>query len=147
MRSSIAARPPPLLAACRAAVAIAALAVLAYVAGITYAARQESLDRVDKLWPLLALMAPLLLAVTALGQGLLAALVYLALVGCASYAVYLLAARPSPGAVSRAVGILIAGISLVDAALLAGAGAIAAALLAMLGFPATLLLQRFIPGT
>ena len=50
-------------------------------------------------------------------------------------AIYLLAARPKPGAVSRAVGLLIAGISLVDAALLASAGAIAAAVAAMLAFP------------
>src|SRR4051812_45862771 len=34
------------------AVVTAALAVLAYVAGLTYAARQESLDRVGNLWPL-----------------------------------------------------------------------------------------------
>ena len=46
-----------------------------------------------------------------------------------------------------AVALLIAGISLVDAALLAAAGHAPAALAAMLGFPMTLLLQRYIPGT
>lgn len=129
------------------AAALGALALLAYVAGLTYAARQESLDRVGNLWPLLLLIAPMLLALPALGQSPVAALVYLAPLGCAACAVYLLAARPFPGAVPRAVGLLIAGISLVDAALLAAAGAIVPALLAALGFPATLMLQKYVPGT
>jgi 4-hydroxybenzoate polyprenyltransferase len=129
------------------AIVIAALALLAYVAGITYAARQESFDQVGNLWPLAVLMAPMLLALPALANGVIAVLVYLALIGCAACAIYLLAARPMPGAVPRAVGLLIAGISLVDAALLAGAGHVMPALAAMLGFPATLLLQRYIPGT
>ena len=38
---------------------IAAAALLAYVAGLTYAARQESLDRVGNLWPLAMLIAPI----------------------------------------------------------------------------------------
>jgi 4-hydroxybenzoate polyprenyltransferase len=128
-------------------VLVAALALLAYVAGLTYAARQESLDRIGNLWPLCLLIAPILLASPALLESPTAALVWLALIGCAVYAVYLLAARPMPGAVPRAVGLLIAGISLVDAALLAAAGHPMPALVAMLGFPATLLLQRYIPGT
>ena len=129
------------------AIMIAALALLAYVAGLTYAARQESFDQVGNLWPLAVLMAPMLLALPALANGVVAALVYLALIGCAAYAIYLLAARPMPGAVPRAVALLIAGISLLDAALLAAAGHAMPALAAMLGFPATLLLQRYIPGT
>src|SRR5215475_8349336 len=39
-------------------VVLAALAMLAYVAGITYAAQQESYDRIGSLWPLAALYAP-----------------------------------------------------------------------------------------
>jgi UbiA prenyltransferase family len=128
-------------------VIIAAAALLAYVAGLTYAARQESLDRVGNLWPLVMLIAPILLALPALGQGVLGVLVFLSLVVCITYPTFLLVARPRAGAVTRAVGILIAGISLVDAALLASAGAEAAALVATLGFPATMLLQKYIPGT
>jgi 4-hydroxybenzoate polyprenyltransferase len=41
-------------------VLLAALALLANVAGLTYAARQESLDHVGSLWPLVLLAAPLL---------------------------------------------------------------------------------------
>ena len=40
------------------AVLISAAATLAYVAGLTYVARLESLDRIGSLWPLLMLSAP-----------------------------------------------------------------------------------------
>ncbi len=129
------------------AVVIPALMLLAYVAGLTYAARQENLDRIGNLWPLLPLAVPMLLTMPLLGHGLLPALMYLALIAATAYAVYLLAARPMAGAVSRAVGVLIAGISLVDAAMLMRAGAVEPALMAVLGFPATLLLQKYIAGT
>jgi len=125
----------------------AAAAILAFTAGLTYAARQESLDQIGNMWPLLLLAAPMIVAWPALGQGILAFLVYLGLVLCVCYAVYLLARRPVQGSVPRAVGCLIAGISLVDAALLASAGAIPLALLACAGFAVTLLLQRYIAGT
>jgi UbiA prenyltransferase family len=129
------------------AVALSALALLAYVAGLTYAARQESLDRVGNLWPLLVLSAPLPLALPGLQRGPVEFAVVLSLVGVASFAIYLLARRPMPGAVSRAVGLLIAAISLVDAALLAGIGATVPAVLATAGFAATLLLHRYVAGT
>jgi hypothetical protein len=122
-------------------------ALTAYVAGLTYAARQESLDRVGNLWPLVLLAAPLVLALFALRQDIWAIVIYLALIGWTTYAVYLLAKRPMPGAVPRAVGALIAGISLVDATFLAGIGAIMPAFLAVAGFAATMLLQRYIAGT
>jgi 4-hydroxybenzoate polyprenyltransferase len=129
------------------AVGLAALAQLAYVAGLTYAARQESLNRVGNLWPLLVLAAPTVLAWPALIKGLVSAVVYLAMIATTAYAIYLLAARPMPRAVPRAVGILIAGVSLVDAALLAAIGADIPALVAATGFVAALLLQRGIAGT
>jgi 4-hydroxybenzoate polyprenyltransferase len=128
-------------------VVIASLALLAYIAGLTYAARQESLGRVGNLWPLVALSAPMIVALPGLGQGLLSAAIYFVLIGWTAAAVRLLARRPAPGAVSRAVAALIAGVSLVDAALIASAGASAPALLALTGFAATVLLQRYIAGT
>jgi len=128
-------------------VGIASLALLAYIAGLTYAARQESLDRVGNLWPLAVLSAPMIVALPAVAQGPLSAAIYIALIGWTTGAVYLLARRPAPGAVSRAVAALIAGVSLVDAALIASAGASAPALLALAGFVATVLLQRYISGT
>jgi UbiA prenyltransferase family len=129
------------------AVGLAGLAMLCYVAGLTYAARQESLDRVGNLWPLLILAAPMVLATPALGQGPLAIAIYLALIGWTVHAIYLLAKRPMPGAVSRAVALLLAGISLVDAAFLASVGQTVPALLAVVAFGATLTLQRFVAAT
>ena len=129
-------------------IVLTGLALAAYVAGLTYAARQESLDRVGNLWPLVLLGAPmLLLAWPALEQGAAAIAIYLALIGWSAYAVYLLARRPMPGAVPKAVGALIAGISLVDATFLASIGAIMPALVAVAGFAATMVLQRHIAGT
>jgi hypothetical protein len=49
--------------------------------------------------------------------------------------------------VPRAVGWLIAGISLADAALLASVGAMLPALAAEVGFLATLVFQKYIAGT
>lgn len=128
-------------------VALVGFALTAYVAGLTYAARQENLDRVGNLWPLVLLCAPMVLALLALQQDAGAIIIYLALLGWTAYAVYLLAKRPMPGAVPRAVGALIAGISLVDATFLAGIGAIMPAFVAVAGFVATMLLQRYIAGT
>lgn len=130
-----------------AAVIVAALSLVAYVAGLTYAARQESLDRVGNLWPLVVLSAPAVLTLPSLQQGPIAVAVFASFIACMAYAIYLLAKRPMPGAVSRSVGLLIAGISLVDAAFLASNGMILPALLAVVGFGATLVFQRYIPGT
>ena len=125
----------------------AGLALLAYVAGLTYAARQESLDRVGNLWPLLVLSAPMILATPAVAREPWAVAIYLMLIGWTVFAVYHLARRPAPGAVPRAVGALIAGISLVDAALVASVGAIVPALFAIVGFGTTIVLQKHIAGT
>jgi 4-hydroxybenzoate polyprenyltransferase len=130
---------PPVIAA--------GLAMLAFVAGVSFAARQERLDRVGNLWPLAALAAPIVLTLPAYQNGMLAADVHLALTAAVAYAVYLLAKRPTPAAVPRAVVTLIAGISLVDAAFLASVGAVNAALIAVLGFVATVLAQRYVAGT
>jgi 4-hydroxybenzoate polyprenyltransferase len=128
-------------------VVVSAVAIAAYVAGLTYAARQESLDKVGNLWPLALLAAPLAVSIGTLKQGLAAAMIYLLLGVWIARAVYLLASRSSVGSVSRAVGWLIAGISLCDAAILASVGAISTALVAIGGFLVTLVLQKYIAGT
>jgi 4-hydroxybenzoate polyprenyltransferase len=128
-------------------VAVAAVAIAAFVAGLTYAARQESLDKIGNLWPLLLLAAPMLVAIGVFRQGAGAVAVYLLLAVWIAAAVYLLARRPVAGSVSRAVGWLIAGISLCDAAILASTGAIMPALAAIGGFVLTLIAQKYVPGT
>jgi 4-hydroxybenzoate polyprenyltransferase len=128
-------------------VAVAAVAIAAFVAGLTYAARQESLDKIGNLWPLALLAAPMLVAIGVFRHGPGAAAVYLLLAVWIAAAVYLLARRPVAGSVSRAVGWLIAGISLCDAAILASTGAIMPALAAIGGFVLTLVAQKYVPGT
>jgi 4-hydroxybenzoate polyprenyltransferase len=130
-----------------ASVIAAAVAVAAYVAGLTYAARQDNLDTVGNLWPLALLSAPIVAAVRVFHQGAGALAVYLLLLAWTLACVYLLARRPSPGSVSRAVGWLIAGISLCDAAILASVGAVMPALAAISGFLLTLWVQKHVSGT
>jgi 4-hydroxybenzoate polyprenyltransferase len=128
------------------AVTIAGIGLLAYVAGLSYAAWQERLDRPRNLWPLPLLAVPLLLAAPALQQGAIAIAIYASLIGAVGWSLYLLMTRP-PGGVPRAVGLLIAAISLVDAAFIAGVGAVGPALVAVAGFFATLCAQRYVSGT
>jgi 4-hydroxybenzoate polyprenyltransferase len=125
----------------------AAVAMLAYVAGLSYAAWQERLDRPSNLWPLALLAVPLLVVVASpLQQGAITTAIYLCLAVTVGWAIYLLMIRP-PGGVPRAVGVLIAAISLVDAAFIASVGATVPALVAVAGFFATWGLQRYISGT
>ena len=130
-----------------AIVLIAALALIAYVAGLTYAARQESLDHVGNLWPLVLLAAPLAVVLFLAPHALTALAICLLLAAALAPAVYWLVRRPAPGSISRAVAWLIAGISLVDAAFLVAAGALVPAALAVTGFAATLMAQKYVAGT
>ena len=105
-----------------AALVIGAVALAAHVAGITYAAKQESLDRIGNLWPLILLALPLLAAVPAAGNGWIVVGAFVLLLAADAFAVWLLAKRPVAGAVPRAVSVLIAAICLVDALAVALAG-------------------------
>jgi UbiA prenyltransferase family len=127
---------------------IGAVALASHVAGITYAAKQESLDRVGNLWPLALLAAPLLAALPALFSGWIVVVAFLLLLAADTAAIRLLATRPVPGAVPLAVSGLIATICLVDALAiaLAGGGALLVAI-CTLGYPLTRLFQKSIPGT
>ena len=130
------------------AAVIGAAGLFAHVVGLTFAARQEAYDRLDRAWPLAALAVPL-----AVGLGLaIVAGSALALTLVAAYAAWGARSlrflfRRDKGDVPRAVVGLIAAISLYDAALVAAAGAPWLALLAAAGFVATLALQRIAPGT
>ena len=124
------------------------IALAAHVAGLTYAAKQESLNQIGRLWPLAVLAVPLLAGLAAITKGW-PVLVCLALLGLLDvYAVRLLMARSQPGAVPRAVSMLIAAISLVDALVVAanGGGALLIAV-CVAGYFLTRLFQNFVPGT
>jgi 4-hydroxybenzoate polyprenyltransferase len=128
------------------ALVIAAFALASHVVGITYAAKQESLDRIGHLWPLLMLAVPLIIAFPA--EDSTVALAFALLLGADAVAVFLLVRRPAPGAMFRAVSLLIAAICLVDAVAVAAAGGGAILVLACIaGFALTLRLQASIPGT
>lgn len=124
----------------------AALVALSYLIGLTYVAKQETLRRVENLWPLLFLAAPFAYLPSAIGAGPVGAGVAIGLLALVAYAVSLLL-RPGRTEVRRAVVSLIAGISLVDAVLVAAHGYPLLALIAVLAFLLTLALQRHVPGT
>ena len=126
---------------------LAALASLCYLIGLTYVAKQESLNRLGSLWPLLFLAAPVVYGAGYSGDGGWAVPAYLvALVAWIGAALYLLKRR-AEGDVRRAVVALIAGIALLDALLLATAGATGAAGFAVLCFLLTLAMQHWVSGT
>lgn len=128
------------------AVYLAALALLCHLIGLTYAAKQEHLNRIGRLWPLGLLAVPLL-------YGLLLALsapvVWLPLLLYAAVLAFALnlLRRRARGDVPRAVVTLIAGMSVLDSVLLAGAGHLLPAALAVAGFGLTLALQKWVSGT
>lgn len=126
---------------------IGALVCLSYLVGLTYAAKQETLDKIGNLWPLFFLLAPIFCAMTNIagltwfGWAIIVGLV--AWLGLALR--YLM--RRQKGDVPRAVTSLIAGISLVDAMFLSLAGSSSAAIAALICFALTRLLQEWISGT
>jgi 4-hydroxybenzoate polyprenyltransferase len=125
---------------------VGAVLMLCYLIGLTYIAKQENLGKVENLWPLLFLAAPVSWgAWLALAQPV-AGLFWLLFTGWMLVALWYLRRR-AKGDIPRAVVSLIAGISLLDALLIAGAGSLALALLALAGFGVTLFFQRYIAGT
>jgi hypothetical protein len=124
---------------------IGAAALACHVAGITYAAKQESLDRIGNLWPL---AVPLIVALPVLFDGWTTIAAFVLLLAADAVAVRLLVKRPSPGAVPLAVSGLIAAICLVDALAIAAAGGGSLIVtICALGYPLTRLFQNSIPGT
>jgi 4-hydroxybenzoate polyprenyltransferase len=125
---------------------IGAALMLCYLIGLTYVAKQENLGKVENLWPLAFLAAPvaygawLALAQTVVG------IFWLLFSGWMLVALWFLRRR-AKGDIPRAVVSLIAGISLLDALLIAGTGSVALAVLALAGFGVTLFFQRYISGT
>jgi UbiA prenyltransferase family len=130
------------------ALIVGATALAAHVVGLTYAAKQENLNHIGRLWPLAVLAGPLLLAWPWFTTGWLVIAAALLLCAVDIIAVRLLAKRATGDAVPRAVSILIAAICLVDALAVAlhGGGVVLTCLCAS-GFVLTQLFQAAIPGT
>ena len=120
--------------------------VFCWLVGLTQAARREGAGRVAELWPLALLaLAPLAGLVAAFREPLVW-LPLAALVATAGLAARWLR-RGGPGDVRRAVGLLIAGICLVDAVLVARTGELEWVVALLIAFGATLVLQRAVSGT
>jgi hypothetical protein len=124
----------------------AAITATCYLIGLTYIAKQETLQRVTNLWPLLFLAAPLVYAARQGSADQYGWLLLVVLAAWVGYALHFLWRR-RPGDIPRAVVSLIAGIALLDGLFLALWGRPDLALAAVAGFVLTLGLQRFVPGT
>jgi 4-hydroxybenzoate polyprenyltransferase len=125
---------------------VIALMSLCYLIGLTFIAKQETLDRVASLWPLAFLAAPPVYGFFTVSGGPFLSLVALGALIILIVIAFLLLKRREKGDIPRAVTGLIAGISLADAVYLAPAGNLAVAA-AFVCFLATLALQRWIRGT
>ena len=120
-----------------------ALALLCYLIGLTYVAKQENLRAISNLWPLVFLAVPFsYVKALALPVSLV---LYLALAAWIALSLRLLFGPRRD--VKRAVTQLIAGIALLDAMLVASQGHTALAVACLAAFAATLFLQRYVPGT
>jgi 4-hydroxybenzoate polyprenyltransferase len=123
-----------------------AIGLFCYIAGLTYAAKQEAFDRIGRLWPLAIMAVPLAVG----GNAAFGETQYLpffaAFVLWTAAALWLLLRRRQ-GDVGRAVSFLIAGISLYDAVLVAAYHSPELGLLCALAVPVTIAAQRYVPGT
>jgi hypothetical protein len=121
----------------------AAIALLGYLMGLSYVARQENLRALKQLWPLALLAAPFLLhpPLTPDPQTACAVLLLVAVLD-ALWLMFRARARDIPGAVGR----LIAGISLLDALLVAALRP-AYVLPCIVAYLLTRLLQRYVAAT
>lgn len=120
--------------------------LLAYVAGLTFIAKTESLPGVGRYWPLGAVLLPVIaaLAIDPANPGLLLLVVlFIAWVLYSAKFAYRTGNRQVGGAIAR----LIAGISLVDALVLATHDAWWGVVIALIAFVSTIFLQRYIKGT
>jgi hypothetical protein len=129
-----------------APVLLGAAALWCHLIGLTYAAKQEALNRLTRIWPLAFLALPAAYGVyLALAQPLVWPFLLL-FVAWVVYALGFLRQGPKR-AVPQAVVRLIAGISLLDAMLIASTGAAWWALAAAALCGVTRLFQRVVPGT
>jgi 4-hydroxybenzoate polyprenyltransferase len=125
---------------------IAAAMLLCYLIGLTYIAKQENVNQLRSMWPLLFLVAPFLYTLPLAAGDITVRVPYVAFALWVTFALSFLL-RGTRRNVPRAVAALLAGICLLDALLIAGHGQTTLAWLAGVGFVLTLLLQRYVPAT
>ena len=120
--------------------------LVAYVIGLSYVARQETLVRLTNLWPLALLAAPFVYGLPGALRSMGSAVIYMSFVAWVVYAVWRLMKRTQTD-IREGVSVLIAGIALLDALLISLAGDLRLAAMAVSGAILTRLAHRFVPGT
>ncbi len=117
-----------------------------YVIGLTYTAKQEHLNELRSLWPVVVLCAPIAWGVYTSIEQPMVMIPLVLLMASVMFAATKLIHR-SPGDVPKAVVSLIAAMALVDAMVLFAFGFPALALMAMGCWVLTLAAQRWVSGT
>jgi hypothetical protein len=120
--------------------------LFAYIIGLSYIARQETLARLTNLWPLVFLAAPFAYGMQGALHSIVPTLIYVGFFMWVLYAVIRLMRR-SQLDIREGVSTLIAGIALLDALLIVLAGEARLATVAVGGAILTRLAHRVIPGT
>ncbi|MFT5162583.1 MAG: 4-hydroxybenzoate polyprenyltransferase [Alteromonadaceae bacterium] len=127
-------------------VTLVALSLLLYIAGLTYLARQEHLNKITRLWPLLLLFSPVAVALL---SGFDSLYFWLYLVGFVGWVVsrlrFVLGAQPPN--VKACIGGLLAAIPLLDGLMLASVDALIPSLICLLVFFIIPGLHRWVSGT
>ena len=120
--------------------------LVAYIMGLSYVARQETLARLTNLWPLALLAAPFLYGAAGALRSVGTALIYTGFLMWVVDAVHRLVRRTQAD-MRAGVSQLIAGIALLDSLLIALAGDLRLAAIAAGAALITSLAHRFVPGT
>lgn len=122
--------------------------MLVYLIALTFIAKFESSSSMLRAWPIAVLMIPVGngFAASMHSSQLLAIIPALLLTGAVLKATDWIRTKKT-GGIPKAIGLLIAGISLLDAMVMAVAGSVPGFVFGIGAFFLTLLLQRKIPGT
>lgn len=123
-----------------------AAAMLCYLIGLTWAARQENFDNIKNLWPLLFLLIPVAYGLVRSLSDFQVLPLLLLLTACTLYAIVLLK-RKQQSNTKQAKAFMIAGIALVDALLISTSSSLFIAAIAVTAFLLTLTLQHYLADT
>lgn len=135
-----------LLAEITMKVTLVALSLLLYIAGLTYLARHEQANRLNRLWPLLLLFMPVVVAALSGYESLYFWFFLAGFVAWISSRLRLIIGAKQPN-VRACIGGLLAAIPLLDGLMLASVKAIIPSLVCLLIFLITPRLHRWVSGT
>lgn len=125
---------------------VGALIVFLWTIGLTFLAKQETLDRVDKYWPVLFLVTPIFYGIAEVLSSYVVWIMLILLTLVIASSIYILRSE-KPGRVGLVVSILIASFSLLDGLLIAISGFEMLAIFVAITMSLTLILQKYVPGT